>query len=201
MKCIAGMAKLGLVVLAGVLLGAGSLWAQAEQTPLGDIARQKATPQKKAKKVITNDDLPKSAPISTVGTATSAGSSGAAGQVAAGEKGAAAEGAAGKGKPAEGGAGAKASPEEVKLAQERVDIYTRDEQEKERKYKDFEQRYATETDPFRRQVMEGEVANSKENLAATRKKREDAEKELAGLQQGQKPQQQQQQPPPANPPQ
>src|SRR5512138_1975753 len=52
--------KWSLAALA-MLLAAGMAWAQAQEPSLGDVARQQRAQPKKAKKIVTDDDMPKRA--------------------------------------------------------------------------------------------------------------------------------------------
>ncbi|HEV8524077.1 MAG TPA: hypothetical protein VGQ71_06220 [Terriglobales bacterium] len=132
------------------------LWVPVEaqkQPSLAEVARQK--PAKKAKRVITDDDLPQRPPEASVSPATNA--------------------------PAAEQAPAKPPEEALKEARERLDTLKQDEEKLQRGYDDLQDRYSKETDSFRRTVLANELQNSKENIATVKKLREAAEKELAGL--------------------
>ena len=132
------------------------LWIPVEaqkQPSLAEVARQK--PAKKAKRIITDDDIPPRPAEASVSSATNA--------------------------PAAEQAPAKPPEEALKEARERADTLKQDEEKLQRGYDDLQERYSKESDSFRRTVLAGELQNSKENLATIRTQREAAEKELAEL--------------------
>ena len=135
-----------------IVLLCGPLEAQT-QPSLAEVARQK--PAKKAKRIITDDDIPQRPPETNPSSATSA--------------------------PAAEQAQTKSPEEALKEARQRVDTLKQDQERLERGHKELEGRYSKESDSFRRTVLAGEMQNSKENLASIKKQREAAEKELAEL--------------------
>jgi hypothetical protein len=161
-----------------VLLCSGLTWAQSGES-LGDVARKtkdEAATGKKAAKVFTEDDIPASASVSAPASSSSSASATATDNPASDSKDA-------KGKAADA---KSAAPEDPEKAEERkaqmklADGYEQDAKDLQRKYKALQERYDNETDPFRKMVMENELANSKDNVAGLQKKADDLRKQAQG---------------------
>jgi len=167
------------MLLVGLIAGTAA-WAQSPAEPsLAEIAKQK--PVKKAKRVITDDDLPKheaeTKPASQAGEGAADGSAGAA---VAADKDASTDPAASQSAKPGATEARNLSPEDaLKVLRMRVEFLREDEQRLQQKYKELRERMDTEENDFRKQVIQGELDNSGQNLAALRQRRESAEKELS----------------------
>lgn len=174
-----------LSVALGCLMALSVAVAQ-DQPSLGELARrnkekkaqQDAT---KSKKVYGAEDLPKAPPGSESSASTAAPAASAASSTAAdsGESQAAAP-------AAESGEQAPASAEsqEAQAALERAKA---DEAAVEKNIEKLQKQLETETSEFRRTLYQESLDRSKENLAAYRAKREEAEKAAAAAGSGKKP--------------
>jgi cytoskeletal protein RodZ len=180
-RCMAG----ALSVALGCLMAVGVAQAQ-DQPSLGELARrnkekkaqQDAT---KSKKVYGAEDLPKAPPgsESSASTATPAASADSSTAADSGESQAAAP-------AAEGGEQPPASPE-AQDAQAALDRAKADEAAVEKNIEKLQKQLETETSEFRRNLYQESLDRSKENLAAYRAKREEAEKAAAAAGSGKKP--------------
>ncbi len=176
---MSGFGKRTLLALVAAILCLGmtaGAWAQSDQPSLAEIARRnRAEKAQKAKKVYTEDSLPKTAPISE--------SSPAPGSVAApsggGEEGESAE--AGD-KPAVEAAAAKEGEELSPEAQEAKELAERlkaDEQSLENNIKKLEEDMENATSDFRRELYRESLQRAQENREVFRQRREEAEKDAA----------------------
>jgi hypothetical protein len=177
------LAAVACLVLAGVAVAQNQ-----EQPSLGDLARrnkEKKAQQDaaKSKKVYGSEDLPKAPPGSeSAASAAAAGSGGPSTAGATGETQAASTEAA----PAGEGGEQAASPE-AKDAQARLERAEEDEAAVQKNIEKLQKQLETETSEFRRNLYQESLDRSKENLAAYRAKREEAEKAAAAAGSGKKP--------------
>lgn len=157
--------------LAGALL-LPATWGQ-EQPALGDVAKQKAS-TKKAKKVYTDDDLPRGghSAVSTVGSGTATASASTPG-------GAAAPGDSAEAKPAEPESKPDAAPasEEVKAQLEKINKH---QQEYRNFRKELEEKIANETNPFRKGIYENELRTVDSNIGQLEERRKALEAPAPG---------------------
>lgn len=167
------------MLLAAWLLFCGAAWAQSNES-LGDVARknkESAGKQTKSAHVFTEDDIPASASAMTSAPVASSSVAADTGGTAAKDD---------KDKPANAKDNAAKTPEDPQKAEERkaklklADGFEEDAKNLEKKYKTLQERYDSETDPFRKMVMENELANSKDNVAAMYKKADDLRKDAQG---------------------
>jgi hypothetical protein len=179
------MNRLSRWILLGVLvvLCCGAAWAQSEES-LGDIARknkENAAAQKKPARVITEDDIPASSMAASSAPSSSSSAASSASSTAADSKDSGEKATKDAGKDD----GSK-TPDDPKKAEERkaalklADGYEQDAKDLQRKYKQLQEKYDAETDPFRKMVMENELANSKDNVAAMQKKADDLRQQAGG---------------------
>ncbi len=172
-----------LLTITLVLLCGGIAGAQSDQPSLGDVAKKNKQDSagKKAKVVVTDDDLPAStgassstnAPVSQPGSAATV----AGDKPVSDTKDDSAKGAK---DAASTSSDDKSKPEDRQAAQQRAKALAEDEKALQEKYKKLQEKYDQETDPFRKMVMENELANSKTNMDALRQKRQDAERAAQG---------------------
>ena len=165
------------MLLGALLLFCAAAWAQSNES-LGDVARKNkegAVTQKKSARVFTEDDIPASS--SAMSSAPAAASAVAA------EAASPAKDDKDTKKPADAKDSAAKAPEDPQKAEERkaklklADGFEQDAKNLETKYKALQEKYDNETDPFRKMVMENELANSKDNVAAMHKKADDLRKD------------------------
>jgi hypothetical protein len=160
---------LAVAVLAMVVCGAVAA-AQSEPS-LGDVARQK--PVKKARRVITNDDIPQRAPQSTA--------SDAAEGPASAERDKAPENADKQENTKTSASKSDDPDQKLKAARSQVEVLRYTEETQQKFYNRLREKLANEDDPFRQQVMEEELGHADENMRAMRQRRENAEKQLRAL--------------------
>lgn len=176
-----------LAALACLALCFPALAQNQDQPSLGELARrnkekkaqQDAT---KSKKVYGSEDLPKAPPGSesaaqATAAAPAGSSAGAATEAPAGSEAAAT-------KPEGEAAAPSPEAEEAKAALERAKA---DEAAVQKNIEKLEKQLETETSEFRRNLYQESLQRSKENLAAYRAKREEAEKAAAAAGSGKKP--------------
>jgi hypothetical protein len=146
-----------------------------DQPSLADLAAKQK--KAKAKKVITNEDIPERPADSTPSTGSSGGGTAAGSASGAGDSGATTDEKTGKGKAK----GEKAAdPEAIAAAQTKLDNLKHDEEAMTNGVKKIEDLIAN-GDDFRKNMMADTLQHQKDNLADTQKKRQAAEDELNKL--------------------
>lgn len=169
------------LVLFPVLMMAATLWAapqDAQQTSLGDLARQqKAKEKEKPAKVFTNDNLP-----ANDGSITT----GATGATVVAPPSAAAEGAAAaaSGKTAATAPKGKVDEEKVKEAQRKLDGLKNDMANLDKNYKMLEEKVANSTDDFQRDVYQRGLDTRDSETTALQQRIAAAQQELEAAQKG-----------------
>ena len=172
-----------LLPLAVLVLACGSGWAQSDNQSLGDVAKKNQAEEaaaKKARKVYTDEDMPSTSGAGSNAAAPSSVASSAATAPATGDAKPAPDADKDKAKAASPEADDPGKAEARRLAKERADNYSKDAEAMQRKYKNLQDQYDKETDPFRRMVMEQELSSAPEKVAAMQKKADDAAKEASG---------------------
>jgi hypothetical protein len=170
------------LVTCWLLAGAG--WAQSQQSQrpsLAEVAKQKST-TKKAKRVITNDDIPSRPP-----EAASAPASGASGAAAA---------ETGKAEGPKTAAPAK-DAKQLEQMKEKLDLVKNSQEAAKSTIERYEQQVANEPDERRREMFQGILDGAKRRQEALAKERSELETSIAA---GQKPGQQAQPQAPQQPP-
>jgi hypothetical protein len=188
MRSVAIIVKAGILVLGLALLAPASGWAQSseEQQSLGDVARQEKA--KKAKKVVTDEDLPQ-------GTSTSGSEPS---QATEGKKEEKAEGAeatqAGETAEAGGEEAAQTKEQEAEKAQSKLEALKADQESTDKMIKHLEDMLANETIDSRRESYASALKHAQEHQAELEKERPEAEKAAAEKEAAAKEGQQSQQP-------
>jgi hypothetical protein len=155
--------NISLLMATGALLIPVLLVAQDSQPSLADVVRQKSST--KAKKVITDEDMPSTSNPSPA-TAPASGSTSGSGASASASTDSAANSKSG----APGG----------KLAdlQKQLDDINHDESLLNKKLEQLQQKIEIATDPFRKKLYQDSIDNQQTTLSEFRKKRQELEQQI-----------------------
>jgi hypothetical protein len=167
------MKKYSYMTVIFLLTAGGACVAQSDQPSLGDLAKQHRQ-EKKAVKVLTNDDVATVSP-ETPAQAAKADSAPSAASTAP----EAAAKSPEKAKDATKNASAPKDPPEVAELKHKLDSYKDEQEGWKRTAKKYEDLLATETSEFRRQTYEEALQGDKRNVEIFQNKIDQAQTDLA----------------------
>jgi hypothetical protein len=167
------MKKYSYMTVIFLLTAGGACVAQSDQPSLGDLAKQHR-PEKKAVKVLTNDDVATVTP-DTQTQAAKADSSPSSAPTAS----EAAAKSPDKSKDAAKSASAPKDPPEVAELKQKLTSYKVEQEGWKRSAKKYEDLLATETSEFRRQTYEEALQGDKRNVEIFQDKIDQAQADLA----------------------
>lgn len=169
------------ILITGLLAIGLAATVLAQEQSLGDVARKNR--KSGTKKVLSNEDLPTTGGISTVGEAPAPAETSGEGAEAAPAEGA----AAGEAAPAESGEGAataSADDSEIQTMEERLKKLEYDEAGLARRIGKMEEDMENAESEFRREMYRTGLENARSNLDTIREQKAATEKALADAKEG-----------------
>ena len=164
------MKKCSYTMLIFVLAAGGACAAQSDQPSLGDVAK-KTRQEKKAVKVLTNDDVATVTPDASSQSPKGASSSAPAASESAAKS-------PDKAKATEKTATAPKDPPEIAELKQKLTSYQQEQEGWKKSAKKYEDLLATETSDFRRQMYQDALEGDKQNVQVFQNKIDQAQSEL-----------------------
>jgi len=164
------MKKCSYTMLIFVLAAGGACAAQSDQPSLGDVAK-KTRQEKKAVKVLTNDDVATVTPDASSQSPKGATSSAPAASESAAKS-------PDKAKGTEKTATASKDPPEIAELKQKLTSYQQEQEGWKKSAKKYEDLLATETSDFRRQMYQDALEGDKQNVQVFQNKIDQAQSEL-----------------------